>query len=72
MLSITDISPYDESFPIKLLSDAFNMQLDKAEKTSVKVLTSRHKCDIISTSNEGGNHYGSRMGHRKRKRYHWY
>ena len=37
MYSITEISPYDESFPIKLLSDAFNMQLDKAEKTSVKI-----------------------------------
>ena len=34
---ITDISPYDESFPIKLLSDAFEMQLDKAEKTSIKI-----------------------------------
>lgn len=34
---ITEVSPYDEFFPIKLLSDAFNMQLDKAEKTSARI-----------------------------------
>lgn len=37
MYSITEISPYDESFPIKLLSDAFDMQIDKAEKTFVRI-----------------------------------
>ena len=37
MNRITDISPYDESFPINLLSDAFDMQLEKAEKTSIKI-----------------------------------
>lgn len=37
MNRITDISPYDESFPINLLSNAFDMQLEKAEKTSIKI-----------------------------------
>lgn len=32
------ISPYDESFPVMLLSDAFNIQLDKAEKATVKIV----------------------------------
>lgn len=36
-LSITDISPYDEAFPVMLLSDAFNDQLDKAEKVAVQI-----------------------------------
>ena len=37
MHSIIEISPYDESFPIKLLSDAFDMQIDRAEKTSARI-----------------------------------
>ena len=37
MLNITEISPYDEYFPMMLLSNAFNLQLDKAEKTSMKI-----------------------------------
>ena len=32
------ISPYDESFPVMLLSDAFNIQLDKAEKATAKIV----------------------------------
>ena len=32
-----DVSPYDETFPIILLSDAFNLQLDKAEKVAKRI-----------------------------------
>lgn len=35
--TIQNISPYDESFPIMLLSDAFDMQIKMAETTSRKI-----------------------------------
>ena len=40
--SIADISPYDEAFPVMLLSDAFNAQLDRAEKVAM------HICDDVA------------------------
>lgn len=40
-ITMIDISPYDEAFPVMLLSDAFDSQLDKAEKIAVKI------CDDI-------------------------
>ena len=40
--SIADISPYDEAFPVMLLSDAFNAQLDRAEKVAMQI------CDDVA------------------------
>lgn len=40
--SIADISPYDEAFPVMLLSDAFNDQLDRAEKVAMQI------CDDVA------------------------
>lgn len=31
------ISPYDEAFPMKLLEEAFTLQMEKAEKTASKI-----------------------------------
>ena len=36
-MKVIDISPYDEAFPISLLSEAFNFQLNKAEKAAVTI-----------------------------------
>lgn len=41
-IAMIDVSPYDISFPMMLLSEAFNFQLDKAEKVAVKI------CDEIA------------------------
>lgn len=47
VLNVSDISPYDETFPIMLLSDAFNLQLDKANKVAVRICD-----DIVKESTE--------------------
>lgn len=36
-LNVINVSPYDETFPIMLLSDAFNLQLDKAENVAKRI-----------------------------------